>query len=97
MRSLPQPQAGSDHSSEVDSRYSPHLQSAGIVTALPQYTEQQTYQVMAPLTHIPQLPNYTQSNHLIYPYEKSADRPGWLTEVSWGAHALGNVAVQGHQ
>jgi hypothetical protein len=98
MRSLPQPTPGSDQSSEVDSRYSPHLHSTGIVTPLPQYTEHQTYHVMAPLSHIPQLPqlpHYSQSTSLVYPYEKSSERPGWLTEVSWGNPPLTNVAVHG--
>jgi hypothetical protein len=96
MRSLPQPQPGSDQSSEVDSRYSPHLQAASIVAAIPQYTEHQSYQVMAPISPMPQLTQYT-SNHLMYSYEKSPERPGWLTEVSWSNTPLGNVTVHGHQ
>lgn len=97
MRSLPQAQSGSDQSSEVDSRYSPHIQTSNIVTAIPHYTEHPSYQLMGPISHVPQLPQYTHSAHLIYPYEKSPDRPGWLTEVSWSNAHLGNVTAHGRQ
>ena len=97
MRSLTQPQPGSDQSSEVDSRYSPHLQTISIVTAIPQYTEHQSYQVVAPISPMPQLPQYAQSNHLMYSYEKAPERPGWLTEVSWSNTPLGDVTAHGRQ
>jgi hypothetical protein len=97
MRSLPQPQPGSDQSSEVDSRYSPHLQSASIVSTLPHYSEHQPYQVVAPISPMPQLSQYTHSSHLMYSYEKTPERPGWLTEVSWSNAPISNVATHGRQ